>query len=330
MSPHLGFRSAVAHSHHIAMMLVIIALVGADARLVYAGDAVEIESKWVESGQVDVSLGIYVENSEPVMAVIFPFEIRSIHVGSFIRRSLDIRPQGRFNDWAGEDPPITTELYYPYRTFPRTNANCPTDTAGKIWQWMAHDSLPDFMGEEALMYFFTTGSYEISYLMPGNDGESGSGNPSLSLVFDVTDVGGAFVIDTTCTGLTNHIGFVDMDNALVVPEFRPAIVLIGCNAECHGDPQCDGSCDIIDLVRSIDVAFKGAAPVIDPDPRCPVENTDVNCDMVTDVIDIVKMINVQYRSASIQDQFCVACEHIPRSGNPKEDVRTPYFRNNGT
>ncbi len=330
MSPHTGFRSVFTRPRRMVIMFVIIVLVGAKAGLVYSGNLVEVESKWVEAGEVDVSLGVYVENSEPVMAVIFPLEIRSIHVGSFIRRTLDIRPQGRFNDWAGEDPPITTELYYPYRSSPRENANCPTDTAGNIWQWMAHDSLPDFMGEEALMYFYTNGSYDIQYLMPGDDGESGSGTPSLSLVFDVTDVGGAFIIDTTCTGLSNHIGFVDMENALVVPRFRPAIVLIGCNAECHGDPNCDGSCDIIDLVRSVDVAFKGAPPAIDPDPRCPVENTDVNCDLVTDVIDVVKMINVQYRSASLLDEFCVACEHIPRSGNPKEDVRTPYFRNNGT
>lgn len=295
--------------------------------MTYAENSVEIESKWVDAGAVGVNLGVYFKNEVPLMAVLIPLEIRSVHVGAFIRRSLDVTLGARFIDWAGEDPPISTELYFPYRSLPNDPSSCPTDSAGRIWRWLAHDSLPDFLGEEALMYFFTPGSDEPRNLTPGNDGESGSGVPSLSLVFDVTDVGGAFIIDTTCTSPHNHLVFVDMDWNPVLPEFRPAIVLIGCNAECHGDPVCDGRCDLVDIVKSIDVAFNGAPSVIDPDPRCPVENTDVNCDMVTDVLDIVKMISVQYRMSQLEDEFCAPCEYIPRTSKPKDDVRTPYFRN---
>jgi hypothetical protein len=330
MSPHSGFQKAVHRFHHLAVPIAILGLVGLDTALSYCGNSVEIESKWVDEGQKDVAVGIYIKNTEPLRGVLLPLEIRSIHVGSFIRRSLDVRPESRFMNWAGDDPPVTAELYFPYKTQSAHGIHCTTDSLGRVWRWLEYDSLPDFMGEEALLYFFMNASHEIRHLMPGDDGESGAGTPSISLVFDVTDVGGAFIIDTTCTAPANHLTFVGRHDQAVDVQFRPSIVLIGCNAECHGDPQCDGSCNIIDLVRSIDVAFKGAPPAIDPDPRCPVENTDVNCDMVTDVIDIVKMINVQYRSASILDQFCAACEHIPRSGNPKEDVRTPYFRNNGT
>jgi hypothetical protein len=196
---------------------------------------------------------------------------------------------------------------------------------------MESDSLPDFMGEEALMYFYS--SYNPENLPPGSDGRQGEGAPSLELVFDVNEVGGAFEIDTTCATPSVHTCFVGTDGNddwIVSPSFRKGIVLIGCNAECHGDPNCDGQCNLIDLVRSVDVAFNNAPPAIDPDPRCPVENTDVNCDLVTDILDVVKMVNVQYRFAPMQAEFCVPCNHIPRSGFPKDDVRTPYFRNNGT
>lgn len=330
MSPESGFRGNVGTSHHIALVLVVIALLSANAGVAYSGNSIEIESKWVDEGQQDVTLGIYLKNDRNVGAIVVPLEIRSIHVGSFVRRSLDIRPNARLISWAGDVEPVIAELYFPYRSQSAHGIHCPTDSLGRVWRWMANDSLPDFMGEEGLLYAFMSASLETPFLRPGDDGESGSGTPSLSLVFDVTDVGGAFIIDSTCTAPANHVCFVDPSSELIEVQFRPAIVLIGCDAECHGDPNCDGICNLVDLVRSVDVAFKGAPPVIDPDPRCPVENTDVNCDLVTNVQDIVKMINVQYRHAAANVEFCAPCEHIPRSGNPKEDVRTPYFRNNGT
>jgi hypothetical protein len=294
---------------------------------------VEIESKWVEAGQSNVTLGVYLTNSVPLGAVLLTHEIRMIHVGSFIRRTLDIRPQGRLMEWTGDEIPFTTELYFPFRSSRSAPTQCAADSAGKVWQWMRNDSLPDFMGEEALLYNFIGMDFERPYLMPGTDGTQGDGIPSALIVFDVTDVGGAFIIDTTCTAPANHLTFIYEDgNELLpmTPAFRPGIVLIGCNAECHGDPNCDGQCNLIDLVRSVDVAFNNAPPAIDPDPRCPVENTDVNCDLTTDVLDVVHMVNVQYRFAPMQSEFCVPCNHIPRSGFPKDDVRTPYFRNNGT
>lgn len=298
-----------------------------------AENSVEIESKWVEAGESNVKLGIYLTNSIPLSGVLMTYEIRMIHVGSFIRRSLDIRPQGRLMEWAGNEPPYTVELYFPYRTFRADHpTSCKADSAGRVWQWMETDSLPDFMGEEALLYCFFGMDPEEPTLLPGTDGTQGNGIPSAVIVFDVTEVGGAFIIDSTCTAPSNHLTFIDDDPQVhaISPTFRPGIVLIGCNAECHGDPNCDGACNLIDLVRSIDVAFNNAPAVIDPDPRCPVENTDVNCDLVTDVLDIARMINVQYRMSPMSREFCAPCDHIPRTGRPKDDVRTPYFRNNGS
>jgi hypothetical protein len=299
---------------------------------IQAENSIKIESKWVETGASDVVLGIHLENEMSIGGVLVVLEIRSIHVGSFIRRSLGIVPQNRLLAWAG-DQPFTVKNFYPYRTISPYGNKCPVDSQGRVWAWMASDSLPDFIGEEALLYYFT--SMGPDNLSAGSDGEQNQGTASLELIFDVTEEGGAFEIDTTCAAASNHTSFFSFDiwnpePRIVAPSFRKGIVLIGCNSECHGDPVCDGRCDMIDLVKSVDVAFNGAAPVIDPDPRCPVENTDVNCDLVTDVLDIVRMINVQYRAASQRNEFCVPCNHIPRTGNPREDVKTPYFRSNGT
>jgi hypothetical protein len=254
-----------------------------------------------------------------------------IHVGSFIRRSLKIKPQGRFLEWAGGEGPWTLTNFYP-RKSPAPQSNlCPADSAGNVWAWMADDSLPDFLGEEALMYYFTV--MQDEQLQPGSDGTAGDGMASVALIFDVTEVGGAFEIDTICTRPNNHLTYVVGDPsttfAVLAPAFERGIVLIGCNAECHADPNCDGDCNLVDVIKTVDVAFKNAPAVIDPDPRCPVEDTDVNCDMLTDIIDVVRMINVQYRNSPASLEFCVACNHVPRTGSPKDDVRTPYFRRNG-
>jgi hypothetical protein len=298
-----------------------------------AENKVTVESKWVEEGSTDVHLGIYLENDEPLQAFVIPLQIEMIHVGSFIRRTLKVIPQGRLAIWKDEELGQHTN-YYPYRTPPREGRNtCTLDSNGNLWQWMSWDSLPDFMGEEALMYYIESTAFPPIDMMPGSDGQPGRDTASLLLVFDVTDVGGAFEIDTTCTGPANHITYVpsdiDRESHGIAPHFSKGIVLIGCNSECHGDPNCDGECNILDIISTVDVAFMGAPPIIDPDPRCPTEDSDVNCDMQTDVIDVIRMINVLYRSQSMADQFCQACDLAPKPGGPRKDPLTPYFRNGG-
>jgi hypothetical protein len=293
-----------------------------------AEDRITVESRWVEEGATNVRLGIYLENERPVALILIPLEIRMIHVGSFIRRSLKIEPSGRVLEWVGEDI-YDLRNFYPYRSAPVPRDNyCPLDSMGNVWRWMSWDSLPDFMGEEALMYFVSKAA--PGQLPPGNDGPCHSGTPSITLVFDVTDVGGAFEIDSTCTAPANHIAMLNEDDDVITaPLFDRGIILIGCDAECHGDPNCDGECNILDIISTVDVAFMGAPPIIDPDPRCPTEDSDVNCDMQTDVIDVIRMINVLYRSQSMADQFCQACDLAPKPGGPRKDPLTPYFRNGG-
>ncbi|HUU45055.1 MAG TPA: hypothetical protein VM118_04915 [Acidobacteriota bacterium] len=81
--------------------------------------------------------------------------------------------------------------------------------------------------------------------------------------------------------------------------------LPGCGCPCHADPECDGATSVLDVVRAVNVAFRGTAPSTDPD--CPYEQTDVSCDGATNVIDVVKFVNVAFRGGDPAEQFCAGC-----------------------
>jgi hypothetical protein len=86
------------------------------------------------------------------------------------------------------------------------------------------------------------------------------------------------------------------------------IVVSPCACNCHGDPACDGVIsDILDVVNTINVAFRGAAAIVDPNAQCPKSPTDMNCSGATDVIDVVKVINVAFRGANVATEYCVPC-----------------------
>lgn len=82
----------------------------------------------------------------------------------------------------------------------------------------------------------------------------------------------------------------------------------GCACDCHNDPVCDAVIsNVQDVVATINVAFRGAAAIPDPNGACPFETTDMNCDGFTSVIDVVKVVNVAFRGANPATEYCVAC-----------------------
>ena len=81
----------------------------------------------------------------------------------------------------------------------------------------------------------------------------------------------------------------------------------GCACDCFGDPMCDGVASILDVVRAVDVAFRGGAPYFDPDPACPLETTDVTCDGVTTILDVVRMVDVAFRGGDAEVLYCDPC-----------------------
>jgi hypothetical protein len=81
-----------------------------------------------------------------------------------------------------------------------------------------------------------------------------------------------------------------------------------CACNCHGDPVCDDViADVLDVVATINVAFRGAPALRDTNSLCPRERTDVDCSAATDVIDVVKMIDVAFRGADRATTFCKPC-----------------------
>lgn len=81
-----------------------------------------------------------------------------------------------------------------------------------------------------------------------------------------------------------------------------------CQCDCHADPGgCDGVQTVLDVVQAVNVAFRNAATIPDPNASCPYNTTDVNCDNFTTVVDVVKMVNVAFRNASAAVEFCDPC-----------------------
>lgn len=81
-----------------------------------------------------------------------------------------------------------------------------------------------------------------------------------------------------------------------------------CTCLCHGDPQCDSViADVLDVVNTISVAFRGAPASTDPSPTCAYEATDTDCSGATDVVDVVLTVNVAFRGADVATEYCDPC-----------------------
>jgi choice-of-anchor B domain-containing protein len=80
-----------------------------------------------------------------------------------------------------------------------------------------------------------------------------------------------------------------------------------CDCTCHADPVCDGSANVQDVIVTINTAFRGVAPVLDP--LCTHSGrTDVNCSGSTDIIDAVRVIDVAFRGVVASTVFCNPCD----------------------
>ena len=106
-------------------------------------------------------------------------------------------------------------------------------------------------------------------------------------------------------------GDEDADLAVTVPTSYRISILINCGTAapcycpCSGDPQCDSASNPSDVVKVVDVAFRGVHSFTDL--GCPHQRTDVNCDGYTTVQDVVKVVNVSFRAADPVTEFCDPC-----------------------
>ena len=135
-----------------------------------------------------------------------------------------------------------------------------------------------------------------------------SGSPLLNATLADSAEGAAvftFRPDYSQAGVYN-VTFIASDGALADTAVTTITVANGCQCPCHADPQCDGSTDVIDVIKTIGVAFRGEAAVFDTDcfPN-PGGRTDFDCSGVTDVIDVVNIIGVAFRGQV--PNFCNPC-----------------------
>ncbi len=77
-----------------------------------------------------------------------------------------------------------------------------------------------------------------------------------------------------------------------------------CNCACYSDFSCSGATEITDVVRALNVAFRGYSS--NSLPQCPWGEMDVNCSTVTDIVDVIAIIDVAFRGAPAS-AFCDPC-----------------------
>jgi len=89
-------------------------------------------------------------------------------------------------------------------------------------------------------------------------------------------------------------------------QVRLASLAVGiCDCPCHADPVCDGVIKVTDVVKAVDVAFRGEAKTLGA--LCPYALTDVDCTGVTDVNDVVRLVNVAFRGGTKKANFRNPC-----------------------
>ena len=141
-------------------------------------------------------------------------------------------------------------------------------------------------------------------LAPGN-------GPIARIHFRVKGVavpGQQIVLTMPTMGVSQHSLQAITLTTQYVPELIGAVTTVNnaCDCFCHGDPSCDGQPDIVDVVETVNAAFRGANPTVDA--ACPhVGRPDVDCSGDINVVDIVLMVNVVFRAADPETTICDPC-----------------------
>ena len=125
-------------------------------------------------------------------------------------------------------------------------------------------------------------------------------NDTVSVVFSVT------LYDSLLTGSAVLTPGLQVPDYYTMPPVQFELEYDNvCGCDCHADPQCDGVTNVLDVVQTVNVAFRSQPA--ETGAICPNEQTDVDCDGVTNVLDVVKVVNVAFRSADPVAEFCDPC-----------------------
>jgi hypothetical protein len=106
------------------------------------------------------------------------------------------------------------------------------------------------------------------------------------------------------TGL-NVVGYVTQDGPDGV---GLAECCSACSCPCVSDPKCDGVLsDVLDVVETINTAFRGFSAPPGEDGICPTSRRDVDGSGDVDVLDVVKVINVAFRGQPAATNYVNPC-----------------------
>jgi hypothetical protein len=111
---------------------------------------------------------------------------------------------------------------------------------------------------------------------------------------------GTYAVRVVERGNSLRSPFVNEDHAC----FAVGGAAFTCNCTCYSDFGCSGATDITDVVRALNVAFRGYAT--SSPPQCPWGEMDVNCSTVTDIVDVISIVDVAFRGAPAST-FCDPC-----------------------
>jgi hypothetical protein len=65
--------------------------------------------------------------------------------------------------------------------------------------------------------------------------------------------------------------------------------------------------DVLDVVETVNRAFRGFSPPAGEDGICPKERRDVDASGAVDVIDVVKVVSVAFRGGLVADNYVDPC-----------------------
>ena len=85
-----------------------------------------------------------------------------------------------------------------------------------------------------------------------------------------------------------------------------------CSCLTHGDPDLDGVPTVLDVIATVNVAFRGFTNVRDSE-CCPhISRVDHTCDCAVDVLDVVAIVNAAFRGGQMPCDPCAPGNQCPR------------------
>lgn len=281
-----------------------------------ATNSVVVESQVMIIGTTETVVGVAISNTDPIAGFLVPLEIRPLTPGTSIADTIiyQMNPLGRVANSPLGYADSSVDSLWPEatRVHHQSCEVCPQSCSGPISNTYCVGGADCNSPTGPYGLFFGTVSMgdpqigELINLDPGADPVNGADASLQIILSQMSPDTGIFEIDTACWTPANSIGYVLADGNFVTPSFTKGIIERRCDCSCHADVECDGVTNIVDVVTTVSIVFRGYS--LPPQPFCPRLQADVNCDGVTDIQDVVLTIEVAFRGADLSLITCDPCD----------------------